>query len=186
MYTKVPETIQTIINNIIKVEGGYSNEKNDSGGATKYGITEKVAHENGYTGCMQDLTVEFARNVYYESYVRKPGFDKVLALAGTELAAELIDSGVNCGISRSSKWLQRSLNSFNRRGKIYPDILVDGSIGPASLRALASLLDHRGAEEAAQVLTKACNCLQGAYYIELGEASDKNEDFTYGWILHRT
>ena len=36
------------INHIIEIEGGYVNDPNDSGGETNYGVTEKVARDNGY------------------------------------------------------------------------------------------------------------------------------------------
>ena len=38
---------QKVISKIIEVEGGYSNDRSDSGGETKYGITVAVARANG-------------------------------------------------------------------------------------------------------------------------------------------
>ena len=35
-------------NYILLVEGSYSNDKNDKGGETKYGITKERARECGY------------------------------------------------------------------------------------------------------------------------------------------
>ena len=43
-------------NYILLVEGSYSNDKNDKGGETKYGITKERARECGYKGNMKDLT----------------------------------------------------------------------------------------------------------------------------------
>jgi len=34
-------------------------------------------------------------------------------------------------------------------------------------------------------LYKMLNALQGAYYIELAERREKDEDFIYGWFKHR-
>jgi lysozyme family protein len=39
-------------------EGGYGNDPDDSGGPTTWGITEREARANGYTGPMKALTVE--------------------------------------------------------------------------------------------------------------------------------
>jgi lysozyme family protein len=66
----------------------------------------------------------------------------------------------------------------------YPDIKVDGDIGPETLQSLqAYLLFRRG--EGVNVLLKALNCLQGAFYIELAEKREKDEAFVYGWIRTR-
>ena len=50
-------TVESIIDGIIEREGNgaYTNDPGDSGGPTRWGITEKVAKANGYTGDMRDL-----------------------------------------------------------------------------------------------------------------------------------
>ena len=70
-------TIDEIINEIIRVEGGYSNDKNDAGGETMYGITVAVARANGYAGNMKDMPRKVAYDIYYNQYVVKPGFSIV-------------------------------------------------------------------------------------------------------------
>ena len=184
MYTDAPRVIQEIIDNIIKVEGGYIDHPSDPGGATNYGITRKVARDNGYFGDMKYLPLSLAQDIYYKDYISRPKFDKVMDLAGVTLSAEVIDAGVNCGTARAAMWLQRSLNAMNQGGKLYPDLIVDGDFGNVSQKALRAFVEYRGTE-GILVLTKACNALQGAYYIGLTESNEKFEDFVYGWILHR-
>lgn len=184
MYPDLPKEIQEIIENIIQVEGGYSDNPSDPGGKTKFGITERVARANGYEGEMVDLPIEFAREVYVSSYIVEPKFDLVLEASNVELAAELIDSGVNVGWVRSASWLQRSLNALNLRAKIYPDLVEDGLIGPKSINALKQYIEYRG-QEGIDVLVKACNSLQCVHYIDISQKNEKLEDFVYGWIRHR-
>ena len=50
------------------IEGGFSADAADSGGATRWGITEAVAREFGYQGEMKDLPLEFAADVYRQKY----------------------------------------------------------------------------------------------------------------------
>lgn len=176
-------TIDEIINDIIRVEGGYSNDKVDAGGETMYGITIAVARANGYTGNMKDMPRKVAYDIYYNQYVVKPGFDKVLAV-DSAIAAELVDTGVNMGTVVASKFLQQSLNAFNDGGSKYPDLTVDGIVGKASVSALQAFLKQRGADGKV-VLLKALNSLQGARYIMLAETKPQNERFTYGWFLNR-
>ena len=175
--------IKSIIDDIIKAEGGYSNNPNDSGGETMYGITKAVAAANGYAGAMKDLPISLAENIYYTQYVSKPKFDLLIPLSES-IAAEVIDTGVNMGPSVAGKFLQRCLNAFNNQGKAYADIAVDGKVGPATASALKSYLGLRG-KQGEIVMLKALNCLQGARYIELAEGRQANEAFVYGWIANR-
>ena len=55
--------IEQFLNELIRREGGYVNNPADRGGATKYGITEAVARQNGYKGHMKDLPESLARDI---------------------------------------------------------------------------------------------------------------------------
>ena len=48
--------VGSILASIIFYEGGYSDDPDDPGGKTKYGITERVAREYGYLGSIEVLT----------------------------------------------------------------------------------------------------------------------------------
>lgn len=177
--------IDEIIDEVIRAEGGYSDNPNDSGGKTMYGITEKVARENGYKGDMRNLPLELARSIYFRKYAVEPGFDRVLDLS-PEIAAELVDTGVNCGQGVAAQFLQRALNAFNQRGALWPDLTVDGDLGQKSIDALAAFLKHRARDEGERVMIVALNALQGARYIDLSQAGEhKNEDFAFGWLRNR-
>ena len=66
----------------------------------------------------------------------------------------------------------------------YPDLVVDGVVGPATIAALRAYLAKRGAE-GERVLLVALNCTQGARYLEITETRQQNEDFLYGWLRER-
>lgn len=172
-----------IIDEVLRAEGGYVDNHNDPGGATNWGITEKVARDSGYRGHMRDLPQSVAREIYYRRYVVEPGFDKVLLLSPI-IAGELVDTGVNMGPKVAAQFLQRCLNAFNLQGSIYPDLAVDGAIGNATIQALRAYMAHRKAD-AVPVLLSALNCLQGARYIEIVESRQKSEDFVFGWFKNR-
>lgn len=176
-------TIQKIIDAVLEREKGYANNPNDAGGETMWGITIATARRNGYTGAMRELTRETAVAIYMREYVVNPGFSRVAVLS-MAIAEELVDSGVNCGPARPAKWLQRTLNLMNRQAKLFPDLVVDGVLGPATQLALAYVLDHRGTE-GEKVILRALNCQQGAYYMEITENRAANEEFFFGWMLNR-
>lgn len=165
------------------IEGDFSNDPADSGGATRFGITEAVAREFGYKGDMASLPLEFAKAVYKQKYWDLLHLDLVAAVS-ERVAVELFDTAVNTGVVFAGKSLQRALNVFNREQADYQDVTVDGLIGPATLRALHAFIAKRGMQGVG-VLFSALNCLQGAFYIDLAERRSKDEKFTYGWFLHR-
>jgi lysozyme family protein len=175
--------VDKIIDDILKAEGGYVNDENDAGGATKYGITEVVARKNGYNGAMKDMPESFARQVYMNRYYFEPKFDKV-AMLSPEVAAELTDTGVNCGVSFAEGILQSCLNLLNRQEVDYKDIPEDKAIGPATLNALGAYMLKRG-KDGELVLLRMLNVMQGSRYIELAKAKPSQEAFLFGWFLNR-
>jgi lysozyme family protein len=174
---------EKIISEIIRIEGGYVNNIHDSGGETKYGITKKVALENNYSGDMKLMPWEIAFKIYEDKYW-EPLHLTAIERMSAKIAEELADTGVNMGIKRAAKFLQRSLNVLNNKGKIYPDLIVDSQLGAKTLRALGDYLAYRGSE-GEKVLLKMLNCLQGSFYVVLSERREKDEAFIFGWFKHR-
>lgn len=176
-------SVKEMIDGVITIEGGYSNDPKDRGGETCWGITAKTARTYGYSGAMQELPKQTAFDIYYRQYVMAPGFDMIMPLSET-ICEELVDTGVNMGTIVAGKFLQRALNALNDGGTKYPELTVDGSIGRASVSALATFLKQRGTI-GEEVLLKAMNSLQCARYIEIAEAIPQNSRFVFGWLANR-
>lgn len=172
-----------LIDAVIDREGGYVNHPADRGGPTRYGITAAVARADGYAGDVRGLPRARAVSIYRRRYWLGPGLDRVADLAPA-LAAELFDTGVNMGPPVAIGFLQRALNALNRGARDYPDIVTDGTIGPATLAALAAFLDGRG-PAGETVLLRAVEALQGERYLRLAEHRPANEAFLYGWLANR-
>lgn len=164
-------------------EGGFVDNIHDSGGATNYGITEKVARAHGYKGHMRDLPQDRARGIAKSQYWDLMRLDEVAALS-VPIAEELFDTGFNTGQATAVKFLQRCLNVANRGQRFYPDMEVDGLMGPLSINALRHWLVIRR-KNGERFLLIALNGLQAAYYIELAERREKDEQFVMGWITNR-
>lgn len=174
---------EPIIDAILRAEQGYVDHPNDRGGPTNHGITLAVARANGYDGDMRDLPVSLAREIYRRRYIVAPAFDKV-AIINADIAAELIDTGVNMGPARAAEMLQRLLNGLNAQGSRYPDVFVDGRIGKVTLDALAAFLRWRGMD-GVKVMLRGLNSQQAIRYLEIAENNPSQESFLYGWLLHR-
>lgn len=174
------KTIEQMIADLIKVEGGYVDDKRDSGGETNFGITIAVARANGYTGPMREMPMSVATSIYRKKYFTAPGFESVYLLSPL-IAEEMFDTGVNMGTSIPGPWLQRLLNVFN---DAKTDLVVDGAIGPATITALRLYLNKRGSDGEI-VMVRGLNCLQGARYLELSEKREQNRAFIFGWLKNR-
>jgi len=167
----------------VLVEGGYADDPKDSGGKTMYGVTEKVAREEGYMGPMNEMPQSVAVAIYRKRY-----WDPLkLAAVATfypAVAYEMFDSAVNLGQGTAAKWFQRVLNALNNEESLFKDVEVDGAIGPQTLGSLRAFAERRG-ETGGRVLLAALNGIQAAEYIALTERRPKDERFVYGWLAQR-
>jgi lysozyme family protein len=109
---------------LLKHEGGFSNHSADPGGATRYGVTEAVARQEGYTGDMKDYPLAEAKKVYRRLYWDAMRLDE----ARPEVRFDLFDAGVNSGVATATRWAQRIL--FVRD---------DGVMGPVTIQALMTM-----------------------------------------------
>jgi lysozyme family protein len=167
----------------VGLEGNYSNNPADRGGPTMYGITEQVARANGYVGDMRNLPLYTAKVIYKTQYWDLLKLDDI-ALSTKRVAAKLFDMAVNQGVGTAARDLQRVLNVLNRQHTDYPDMPVDGVVGPMTVSNLRQLLAIRG-DLGETVLFRTLNCLQGAAYIADAEKFTANEAFEFGWFANR-
>jgi lysozyme family protein len=173
----------TLIDDVIGREGRYSNNPNDKGGETIWGITIGTARAFGYASPMITMPRDTAVAIYVQRYWKQPRFEDV-AIASQPVAAKLLDVGVNMGPSTATKFLQRALNVLNRGDVLYPNTTVDGSIGAMTLAALDAFMKARGIQ-GETVLLRMLNAQQGMRYIEIAEDNPSQEEFEFGWFLNR-
>lgn len=164
-------------------EGVYSNDPNDPGGETMWGITVATARAYGYQGKMRDMPILTAKRIYLVGFWELIRLDKIDPISPA-IAAELFDTAVNCGAAIPGPWLQRWLTAFNRQGKDYPDLKVDGLIGTVTANALRAFLTIRG-KKGEQVMIAALNADQAIHYRDIVERRPKSEDYLFGWMANR-
>lgn len=102
---------------VIGHEGGYSDNPNDPGGRTKYGISQR-----SYPNVdIPNLTLDRAKQIYQSDYWSKAGCD----LCDPGLALVVFDAAVNTGVGQAVRWLQGAVG-----------VTADGVIGPATRAAI--------------------------------------------------
>jgi lysozyme family protein len=103
---------------VVGHEGGYSNNANDPGGETKYGISAR-SYPNINIG---SLTLDQAKAIYQTDYWNKAGCD----LCDPGLALIVFDAAVNNGVGQAIRWLQGAVG-----------VTADGVIGAQTKAAIA-------------------------------------------------
>lgn len=117
-------TVDEIIEDILRREGGYVNHPADKGGPTNFGITQATL--SSFRGCpvsvddVKKMDKAEARLIYRTQYV-----DPFAFVTGPKLRALVVDSAVNHGVSRATIWLQEALG-----------VKPDGIVGPVTERAM--------------------------------------------------
>lgn len=161
---------------IDKIEGGYSDDKDDKGGKTRYGITEELARDYGYKGDMKDLPRSNAESIYYLEFWQPVA--SLIYPYYIRLADEIFESTVNHGKSAPAQWLQQALNALNRCGTIWPNLEVDGHIGARTISALNSAIGYGEKDR----LLLVYSILRGYFYIRLTQVDESQEKWFRGWL----
>lgn len=107
---------QKAIKHLFYLEGGYSNNKYDKGGATNYGITQKTYNaylkkQNLQNKTVKNITKEEAISIYYQEYWLPSGANKITDF---KLAYLLFDSCVNHGLTCGKSLYKKSNGDFQK------------------------------------------------------------------------
>ena len=154
--------IDEITEAIIRREGGYVNDPDDPGGATKYGVTLGTMQRLGIdltgdgrinAGDVRALSREQAADIFKKQYFEAPK----IGMLPEALQPGVYDMYVNAG-SNAVKILQRLLGEFG-----FPT-LADGAIGPNTARMATQAF-----EAAPDYLVDAYGIARRNYYYDLAE-----------------
>lgn len=112
--------LEQALKHLLGNEGGYVDHPKDPGGATNFGITERVARSRGYLGDMRNFPLSLALKIYQADYWDRIKADQL----PDQLRFHVFDAAVNSGPSQAIRWLQRAAG-----------VTQDGLIGPQTISA---------------------------------------------------
>lgn len=176
-------SVSAIADQIIAREGGYVNDPDDPGGATKFGVTigtmRQLAMDLTGDGRITPADVralrrDQARQIFIDRYFVRPG----IARLPEPIQSSVFDMQVNAG-TNAVRLLQRLLRDLGEA------VAVDGLIGPvtaaAALRAQTVAPDH---------FVDAYGIARRNYYYALGDRRARLRKFARrrdggkgGWIV---
>ena len=174
--------VRQIAEEIVAREGGFVNDPDDPGGATKHGVTLGTLRRLGIDVTrdsridlkdVKALTPGQAVEIYLEHYFKAPGIGSL----PEAVQASVFDMYVNAG-ANAVKILQRLLTEMG-----FP-CEVDGEIGPATIRAA-----QMGHEAAPEHLVDAYGIARRNYYYALADKRPASRKYARakdggkgGWI----
>lgn len=151
MTAKFEQAIGYVLDN----EGVDSNDPEDRGGRTRFGITAAVAKENGLD--VRTLTLYQAKAIYRRNYWK---FD---AVDDQRVATKMLDVVVNCGVDGGTKIIQRAIGAPS-----------DGIFGPASAAAVNKLMPDWAIEQISFGVSD--------HYVEICRKDLSQLVFLKGWM----
>lgn len=166
------KSVDGMIDDIIRREGGYVNHPNDRGGPTNFGITQAtLSNWLGRPATIDDvkrLKRIAAKKIYKERYFSGPGIDRM----PVAIQDFMTDAAVNHGPGRAIRMLQSVLNASG-----FPAGPVDGLCGPATLRACDKAQDKMG-----PWLLSALVEQRRMFYYLIVQRDPSQEAFLAGWM----
>jgi lysozyme family protein len=165
---KVRSTFERALDHVLKEEGGYVNDPVDRGGATNFGVTQRVY--DGYrqrTGLpvrsVREIDMAEVRAIYDRQYWREAKCHEMPWPA----ALAHMDAAVNMGVVQANRLLQRALG-----------VRDDGVLGVISMNALAeqSIADPQG-------LATRLAAVRLRFYVNLVGQRPEQIKFLRGWVL---
>lgn len=176
------QTVDQIARAIVRREGGYVNDPDDPGGATKHGVTIHTMRRLGLdltgdgkvtTDDVKALTEDDAVRIFKDHYFTRPRIGDL----PEPLRASVFDMYVNAG-SHAVRILQRMLARFG-----FP-VAVDGGIGPQTIAAA-----HSAAQAAPDHIVDAYGIARRNYYYALADRRPASRKYARtrsggkgGWI----
>lgn len=165
-------TFDRAFSNSLGHEGGFVNDPNDAGGATKYGIclkTYKQFHPQATIETIKNLDLKEAKAFYHNRFWRVFHYDKI---ENTDLAIKIFDASINMGASQAHKCLQRALNSVGF------SLNDDGILGDETLQAL----NRTAQPEWNFAILCAFRSEIAGFYRLLAAIKPQNQKFLKGWL----
>lgn len=169
------QRFQYAMKTIIKHEGGLSENKDDPGGVTAYGISLryiKSAHLCIDGDCSDSaneiihLTLTDADQIYYRNWYEHYHYDKI---KNEDLLTDIMDFSINAGSCEAHKLIQRAINNIDNQNRIANCVLTQKTID--KINSLEPIIFHSAFQQE-----------QTDFYKQIVRRNPHLKVFLKGWL----
>lgn len=153
------QTFDSAFTLLMEFEGYLSDDADDAGGLTKYGISQRAYPDLD----IRALTLDDARRIYRRDYFDKAHCGDLPA----DIATVVFDAAVNMGTHRAIQFLQRAVR-----------VNDDGVYGPQTKAATLAAIEYHGSESLVLDLLS----YRALYYGDIVAARGSQRKYLRGWM----
>ena len=165
-------SVERMIDDVIRREGGYVDHPRDRGGPTNFGITQSTLSRHiGRPASADDvrrLTRAVAADIYRRDYYEAPRIDGL----PRRIQAFVFDAAVNHGPGRAIRFVQQVCTADG-----FGPLAVEGQCGPHTRRAAIEADRVMGEWFLAALVEERRN-----FYLALVERDPGQQVFLNGWL----
>lgn len=158
------------VDKLIIIEGGFVNNPNDSGGATKYGISlrffKETINPNATIDTIKNLTISEAQAIYLNFFWNKY---RIGEIKDQTVAEKIFNMFVNLAPKAAAQIVQAAINSVANN-----IIKVDGIMGSQTIAVLNQVVPQ---ELLAYISLKLIK-----HYCDIVDAKESQITFLLGWV----
>ena len=172
------KTIDEMIEDILKHEGGYVDHPNDKGGATNFGVSLRYARDIGLDNDgdgdtdkddIRLVTRKQAAKLYKDDFLIKPRISSL----PVEYQPQLFDMAVNHGAHRAVTLFQHVLNDL-----MGPNLDTDGIVGKKTRQTAEYSVERWGWQHVNNALVDK----RIAFFRAIVKNNPKQKVFLKGWL----
>jgi lysozyme family protein len=164
---------------LIVNEGGFSNYKEDPGGATQYGVSLRFLKTLGTYGDIDRngivdeddiklIDLDFSKDTYKKYFWDSNRYGDITYQG---VATKIFDMAVNMGSGRANRLLQEACNHVLSDNPL----VIDGNVGGKTLGKVNKI--------DASMMQNILATLSSNYYLHICEGNEALKVFLKGWLV---
>ena len=159
------DVFKEAIEGVLADEGDPSDDPDDPGGETKYGISKRTYPAVDVASLTKEQAIGIYRRDWWDAY----DLERIVTADRPAIAGKLLNLGVNMGMNHAVRCLQRALRACQQPVK------EDGLLGPQTVEATTYTAEL--------ALLTAFRCEAAGQYRLIMATVPKLRMYEHGWLM---